>query len=93
MDSIDSLPIKNNKPSPEELNVLDKYFKEPVNKKSSWAEIKSILIAGILYLILSHPFFDKLIEYFPNTGSWMVKYFLKFLIFVVILYISVVFLG
>jgi hypothetical protein len=90
-DNINSLPINDNEKLPEHdeqlLDILLEDKKQQVKdvKKVSMVFKESIL-AGLLFLVLSHPLFDKLIR---NCGctSEVTVLLMKFVVFVIIFFI------
>jgi len=95
MDSLDSLPFdRTRQQSPQEVDVLDRYFKEPsVAKASRGSEFKIVVAATVIFMILSISYFDNFLDMLPHSGSPMIKYALKALIFFSILYIAIIMLG
>lgn len=93
MDSLDSLPVDKTRPlSRDEQEILQTYFAQsPSSRKTS--EFKIILCASIVYLILSTSYFDTLVEMLPHTGSPLIKYIIKALIFFTVVYIVTIMLG
>jgi uncharacterized membrane protein len=90
-DKIASLPINENEKLPEHdqqlLDILLEDKKEQVKevKKVSMVFKESIL-AGLLFLVLSHPFFDSLVRK-CGCKSEITVLLLKFAVFVVIFFI------
>ena len=98
-DEISSLPTDTNEPVAHmEMNMFQKMFKktlkektdeddeeEPVASYSLMGELKTTLIATILFLFLSHPKFDELLHYW-KLDTFTV-YSIKALIFASLFFI------
>jgi hypothetical protein len=95
MDSIDDLPMNENNVSPGEATVLQNYFKGQGGKKSSrcLAEFKEIVLATLLFTLLSNNYVDKIIDQLPNSENIFVRYGVKALLFFCLLYILVIFFS
>ena len=93
MDSLDNLPIdKTKRISEEEADVLRKYNKPRSNEssKSMLGELKVILLATVLFLLMSTEFFDKRVNFLPYTDSIYVKIGMKGLIYAMVLFSLIV---
>ncbi len=91
MDNLDNLPLDASKQaSPSELKVLQKYFGNKTQNTKLWNELKGVVIATALFIILSTNFFDKCLDYLPNTDSPMIKLGLKVLIYAPTLYVVII---
>lgn len=94
MDSLENLPVDENvQTSPAEMKALNRYFGNKKTNKKVWSEVKEVVIATVLFLVLSTPYFDTLLDYLPHTESPMVKLGLKGLIYATLLYVSFIMLG
>lgn len=90
-DKISSLPVNDN----EKLNEQDQYLLDIIleDKKEQVKEVKKVsymfkeaILGGLIYLVLSHSSFDKLIR-LCGCNSELSILFLKFAIFVFIFFI------
>ena len=89
-DPIDSLQVDNSIPSHQELQIVDKLFKEePATMGKIFGEIKSVVVVAILYIFFSLPAVDGAIhKCLPVTeNSWMILVGVKALVFMVIYYV------
>jgi hypothetical protein len=99
MDDINTLPIDNSRRlSSTESDILDKYFQpnsvaQGNAPSRSYSEFKTVAIASVLFMILSTPYFDKLVEMLPHTGSPLFKYIIKAIIFFALMYIALIMLN
>lgn len=69
MDSIYSLPTDDIPNKPYELQIIDNIFKQENVKqvKSVVSVLKDVLIAGMLFLVLSLPFISEKLNYSTNV--------------------------
>ena len=69
MDSIYSLPTDDIPNKPYELQIIDNIFKQENVKqvKSVVSVLKDVLIAGMLFLVLSLPFISEKLNYSTNA--------------------------
>lgn len=96
MDFIKNLPInKNLKPTENEKNIIKSLFEDnnisQYSESDSISEFRLILLTTLAFLLLGTSYFDKFLDYFPNTNSTIFRLGLKALLFAVILYIIIVF--
>jgi len=90
-DKINSLPINDNEKIDEKdeqlLNILLDDKKEQIKeaKKISFVFKESVL-GGLLFLVLSHPFFDNLVR-LTGCKSELTILFMKFTVFVILFFI------
>lgn len=71
-----------------ELSLLNNILN--VNKKApkEYATLKYVLYATALFLVLSLPFFDRLVELaLPMAHSWLILLGLKTIVFFIVFYI------
>jgi hypothetical protein len=82
-DKISQLPMDYNSPSEQDLKVMNALFG---NSKIN-SEVQKLLIPGILFFVLSIPYFDKLLGNFVTTSSNYVLLAIKTIIFIILLLI------
>jgi hypothetical protein len=93
MDLLNDLPInKHHKVTEEETSIMKKYFGGNLDKinSKSWDEIRIIVIATILFMVMRTEYFDNLVAMLPNSDSTIMNYGLKMLIYATFLYICVI---
>lgn len=63
-DLLQKLPVDNNEPTKEEVNVIQSLFPPKQNKEMQliFNEAKESIIVGILFLIFSVPYLDTVIQ-------------------------------
>jgi len=91
MDSLENLPIDRSRNTSEEEMVTLKKYSKPKSKssggeRSTWNELKVILLSTILFLLMSTEFFDKFISFIPYTDTQYIKIGIKGLVFAVALF-------
>lgn len=89
-DILENLPSDKLEPSNEELSIIHSLFKKKENKiKIILYSLKNIFIAGFLFIILSLPVFDTILnKIFPFTQkSAYLSLIVKAVIFMIIYYI------
>lgn len=97
MDFIKNLPInKNLKPTESEKNIIKTLFDDNIHYESNSSiecisEPKLIFLSTMIFLILGTSYFDKFLNYFPNSDSVLFRLGLKALFFAVSLYIIIIF--
>lgn len=89
-DHIDNLPTDKNPPSDIEVQLIESLFKEKtegINRLLS--STKDILIAGILFIVLSFKNVDDLVmKFFPSsTNSQYILLGIKVIIFMIVLFV------
>jgi hypothetical protein len=93
MDSLDNLPLdESHSATPAEMQILSKYFGNKKQNKKVWTEVKEVVLATVLFMLLSNEYFDKLLVQLPHTDSMIVRLGLKALIYAVALYVSIIML-
>lgn len=86
-DSINNLPVNgNNKPSPQDLRVMNAVFGSNGSEESGIKSVGKILIPGALFLVLNLPIVDALLSS-QITASNFVMILIKFGIFILLLLI------
>jgi len=92
MDKLSELPPAETAMTPQENEVMKKYFgdSEPQSEKLSWAQIfKLAIYATILFVFLTNPIADGIFSKLPYCGDGVLTLLLtKSLIFMV-LFISI----
>lgn len=97
MDFIKNLPInKNLKPTENEKNIIktlfdDNTYHENISSTECISEPRLIFLSTMIFLILGTSYFDKFLNYFPNSDSMLFRLGLKALFFAVFLYIIIIF--
>jgi hypothetical protein len=88
-DHIDKLPVDQNPVSHQEAQIVETLFKENKNEiKTTFEELKDSLMVGILFLVLSLPQTERLIQSFlPSTQNVYILIAIKTVVFVFFLYI------
>lgn len=86
MDDLESLPPVNTKKTPLEKEVMREYFGCPSGSKSglitkiSW---KQTGFSVILFVLISVPFFDTILQSFSVMQSWVSRLGVKIALFVI----------
>ncbi len=94
MDSLDDLPIDGTtSASPAEMNVLKKYFGNKKQNSKLWAELKLVLFATVLFMVLSTTFFDRCLDNLPYVENPLMKLGLRALIYATALYVIMIMIG
>lgn len=94
MDELDSLPIDNKKKaSVSEMKILKKYFGDQKKSKRVWEEVKEVLVATILFVLMSTNFFEKCLDYVPHTDSSIMRLVVKAIIYAVLLYLIIIMIN
>lgn len=87
-DEIDKLPQNDNSQiDNEQLRLLQTYFKN-TNPTKLYYSVREIIIATILFIILSSSIFDCCLDYLPYMGSWLTKTIFKGMLFFTLFYLS-----
>ncbi len=93
MDELDNLPVdKSKQMSPAETDILKRYFGDNKTNKKLLGELKEVIIATVLFMVMTTSFFDKCLEYLPYTGSPLIKMGLKALTYATLLYVAIIML-
>lgn len=94
MDSIDSLDLDDNgKLTATELDVMRRYFDDKTVQVAGAVKeynVQHALYLTILFILLSNPLTDGLLEYLPGCAVGYVKYAVKVLIFMLFAYIILI---
>lgn len=93
MDNLDDLPVDNKMNDARELDALKTYYKldQPSSgSKRSLAEFKEVVFATLLFILMSLPLTDKIINLIPFTDSTYAFYGIKAFLFFCILYIIII---
>lgn len=88
-DSIESLPTDKNSPSNVEIQIMDTLFQKKAIFDTVLNATQEVLIAGILYIILSLPQIDDYIKKFvvvANTSPYILLG-VKCLIFMILFFV------
>ena len=87
-DVIKNLPTDKNEVSTEELNTVNYLFKKDLPlKEKVIGEIKMVILAGILFVLVSLPFLNDIIKQYINITSDYILIAIKSLIFMILFYI------
>lgn len=94
MDDINNLPTNDSTNStPQELEILQRYFQNKPEGKKIYYEVKEVLFATLIFLLIANPLFDKLMDYVPHMGSPLIKWCAKVVLFFVFFYITVLIIN
>jgi hypothetical protein len=88
-DNIANLPVDEGQVSPQEVHLVNTFFKENQSKlQSIYSELKETIVAGVLFAIISLPPINGLIQTFvPITEkSPYLLLGIKALLFMIVLY-------
>ena len=86
MDNVNDLPISEDKNTPHEIDILQKYFKSHGASPGSSYEfgVKETIYATLLFIVMANPVIDYLLDYIPNTGSPLIKIGIKSFIYFIL---------
>lgn len=89
MDEIQKLPTDDKyKNTPQELKVLSQYFEKPEAGSKLLIEVKDVLIASVIFLVLANPITEWILDYVPHMGSPLIRTLGKVVFFAIILYVT-----
>jgi hypothetical protein len=85
-DNIAQLPTDVIEPTPQELQLLNTLFGETKKNRNFNLEIKNLFVLFILFILLSSPQFNQLLEKFINitSKSIYINILLKAIIFIIL---------
>lgn len=89
-DIIEQLPVDNQIPTHDEINLINTIFKkEKTNIQKILEEFKSVFIIGILYILLSFTAIDNFIKnYIPFSHNYpLIIVIIKAIIFTVLVWV------
>lgn len=86
MESLDSLPTDEAQSAPKELQIIQKYFDTTDTSSRSYQRVKFVGFATLIFLLVSNPIFDKILEILPNMNSSLIRFGVKTILFFVLVY-------
>lgn len=88
MDEIHKLPTDDKyKNTPQELKIISQYFEKPETGSKVLMEVRDVLIAAFIFLILANPITEWFLDYVPHMGSPLIRTVAKAIFFAMILYV------
>ena len=87
MDLIENLPVNEDavETAPAELKVLQKYFENVEEGTRQYSDVKIAAMATLVYLLVSNPYFDKLLSILPHMMSPIIRWGAKAVIFFILI--------
>lgn len=90
-DLIKTLPVDDNPVTVNEMKIVDNLFQaQKKNLKSIFFNLKDIILAGIIFVLISLPFVDNILGGFLNfvKNSSVMMILAKAVVFMVVLFIA-----
>lgn len=91
--NLSDLPTSDKEQTPEETDVMQKYFDTPSSSSGGGMRWRSIAYTTLLFVIVANPWIDMLLCKIPYCGNATVLFAIKVLIFLVVLVCLNFFLG
>jgi len=89
-DNIDTLPTDQNMPSHNEIQIVERLFKQKhTTVQKILGGTKDVLVVGVLFVLFSLPQFDELVKrFFPSVEkSQYIFIFVKAVLFAVVYFV------